>query len=523
MKSYPLLPQKRTDTMPQKSRIAMTKQNAKASVINRIITLFCNFIGRTFFIKCLASEYLGVGGMFGNVFAVLSLCELGFGEAVSQAMFKPLARNDMKEIGGLLHYYKGVYRYIAIVTFALCMAVLPFLHMLFPDVVKIENYRGVYLLFVASQMMSYYFAPKRSLVVSDQRVYVIMNVRTVCSFIVTASQILWLLSTHNYFGYLFLRILFQLIDGISVELYADKKYGISGSLRKHDLAEHRKNSIKKNTAALALHRIGGVINNSTDSILLSSRLGLSKMGVYSNYSLIINSLGSFIALAVSSASASVGNLGAEENPEKSEKILSVLTFANFYMLTNCAAVMLCVINPVISLWIGDEMCFSGVETAVIIAGFYMSYIRDPVQIFLRNYGVFESTKLMPIIRGLLNLVLSFVFVSRYGVAGVFAGTLISTLTVPFLAEPYMLFKHGFGSKCGGFIKKYVSYVVFSFIICAVSLFLSSFIRSGGFMGVILKSFTALCVTNAALISVFGRKDEFSRLWQMIMRKFSKRC
>ena len=355
--------------MPQKSRTAMTKQNAKASVINRIITLFCNFIGRTFFIKCLASEYLGVGGMFGNVFAVLSLCELGFGEAVSQAMFKPLAKNDMKEIGGLLHYYKRVYRYIALVNFALCMAVLPFLHRLFPDVVKIENYRAVYLLFVASQMMSYYFAPKRALVVSDQRIYVIMNVRTVCSFLVTASQILWLLSTHNYFGYLFLRILFQFIDGIVVEMYADKKYGISGSIKEYNLAEHRKASIKKNTAALSLHRIGGVINNSTDSILLSSRLGLSRMGVYSNYSLIINSLGSFIALAVSSASASVGNLGAEENREKSEKILSVLTFANFYMLTNCAAVMLCVINPVISLWIGEGMCFSAVETAVIIACF----------------------------------------------------------------------------------------------------------------------------------------------------------
>ena len=500
----------------------MTKKNAKASIINRIITLLCNFIGRTVFIKCLASEYLGVGGMFGNVFAVLSLCELGFGEAVSQAMFKPLAKDDMTEIKGLLRYYKRVYRYISLVTLALCAAVLPCLHRLFPDVAKIENYRAVYLLFVASQMMSYHFAPKRSLVVSDQRMYVIMNVRTVCSFFVTASQILWLLSTHNYFGYLFLRILFQLIDGIAVEIYANKEYGISGSLKRYDIEEHKKSSIKKNTAALALHRIGGVINNSTDSILLSSRLGLSRMGVYSNYSLIINSLGSFIALAVSSASASVGNLGAEENAGKSEKILSVLTFANFYMLTNCAAVMLCVINPVISLWIGEGMCFSDVETSVIIACFYMSYIRDPVQIFLRNYGVFESTKLMPVIRGFLNLVLSFIFVSRYGVTGVFAGTLISTLAVPFLTEPYMLFKHGFGSKCSRFVKKYAGYVVSSFIICAVSLFLSSFIKSGGIAGIIFKSFVALAFTNTALIAVFGRKDEFSRLWQMIMRKFSKR-
>ena len=76
----------------------MTKLNAKASVINRIITLVSNFICRTVFIKCLSAEYLGVGGMFGNVFAVISLIELGFGEAVSQAMFKPVAHENHGEI-----------------------------------------------------------------------------------------------------------------------------------------------------------------------------------------------------------------------------------------------------------------------------------------------------------------------------------------------------------------------------------------------------------------------------------------
>ena len=505
--------------MPNRTRTAMTKLNAKASVVNRIITLVCNFLCRTVFIKCLSAEYLGVGGMFGNVFAVISLIELGFGEAVSQAMFKPLASDNMREVRGLVRYFTVVYRYISLISFVASMAVMPFLPKLFPDIVKIENYRIVFSLFIVSQSMSFHFAPKRSLVVSDQRMYVVMNTRSITSVLVTVSQITWLIFTKNYLGYLFLRILFQLVDSIIVEIYANKKYELSGTLKYYGIDDSLKNKIKGNTSALALHRIGGVINNSTDSILLSSVLGLSHMGVFSNYSLIVNSIGSFIALAISSAAASVGNLGAEENSVKSEKILEKLTFANFYLLTNCACLLLCVINPVIEIWIGKDMCFGNVETAVIITCFYMSYIRDPVQIFLRNYGVFRSTRFIPVIRGVLNLALSYIFVKKYGVAGVFAGTLISTLLVPFLSEPYLLFKHGFGTDCRNFLKKYVGYVMSSAVICTLGVIMNSFVYADGVYGIVLRSFVSLGVTNVVLIAMYGRNGVISHMVHEIAKNF----
>lgn len=503
--SYLVIYYKRTDSMPLKSRTAMTKLNAKSSTVNRIITLICNFLCRTVFIKRLSSEYLGVGGMFGNVFAVISLCEFGFGEAVSQAMYEPLSEGNDSKIKGIIRYFSTVYRYVALISTTASLAVMPFLPKLFPDVVRIENYRAVYGLFIISQLLSYRFAPGRSLVISDQRMYVVMNARSFTSVLVTLSQIAWLTYTDNYLGYLFLRILFQMIDGIAVELYADKKYGLSGSLKNYGVEDSFKKRIKSNTAALMLHRIGGVINNSTDSILLSSVLGLSHMGVFSNYSLIINSIGSFIALAVSSASASVGNLGVEENSAKSEKILDTLTFANFFMMTNCACVLLCIINPVIEMWIGREMCFNNGETAVIIACFYMSYIRDPIQIFLRNYGVFRSTRFVPLARGLLNLVLSYIFVKNYGVAGVFAGTLISTLAVPFLSEPYMLFKHGFGCDCRDFVKRYVGYVITSVCIGGVCFFTCSFVECGGITEIAVKSILSLVITNTVIVMIYGKR------------------
>lgn len=501
------------------SRTHMTKLNAKVSTLNRIVTLLCNFICRSVFIQTLGSEYLGVGGMFGNVFSIISLCELGFGEAASQAMYKPLAQGNSAEIHGILRYYTKVYRYISLITVTLSMAFMPFLPYAFPDIVKISNYRAVYLLFVIHQMLTFCFAPKRSLVMSDQRMYVIMTSRTITVLLVSAAQILCLLYTGNYLLYIFLRIFFLAVDGAAVEAYANKKYKLTNEKR-FVLSGKTKSNINNNTKLLFIHRIGGVINNSTDSILLSSCLGLSHMGIFSNYSLIINSLGSFISLAVNAATASVGNLGTDENAAKSEQILTRLCFANFYMMTNCTSLLLCLINPAISLWIGKEMCFSMAETAVIIACFYMSYIRDPVQIFLRSYGVFKSTRYILLIRGLLNLFISYMLVKSYGVAGVFAGTLISTVAVPFVSEPYMLFKHGFGTDFKNFMRKYLGYILSSLMICSICLIATATlgIDSGSIVSIFTKGILVLVFTNILLIVFYARTDEFKSLIKIVLKK-----
>ena len=502
------------------SRTAMTKLNTTFSLINRIITIICNFVCRSFFIKVLGGEYLGAGGMFGNVFSVLSLFELGFGEAASQAMYKPLAKGDMLQVKNIVKYYAKVYRYISLITLALSFAVMPYLAFFFPDIIKISNYKEVYLLFVIHQMLSFYFAPKRALVMCDQRMYIVMLIRTISCVCVTISQIICLLYTGSYLGFIFLRILFLALDGITIEIYADKKYDLKDLHTIKEAHESIKKLIKGNTLSLAVHRIGGVINNSTDSILLSSYLGLSQMGIYSNYSLIINSLGSFVCLAINAASASVGNLGASESTDKSVSILKKMCFANFFLLTNCASLLICLINPLILLWLGKDMCFSLPESIIIIACFYMSYIRDPVQIFLNAYGVFKSTKYLYLFRGLANLAISFMLVRRFGVVGVFAGTLISTVACVFFTEPYMLYKNGFGIKYRGFLKKYVGYVISSVVICTLSYILTANIPGYTILSLMLKGACVTVITNILLFALYGKTKELHEL--LVTFKITKR-
>ncbi|MCR5353514.1 MAG: hypothetical protein K6D98_04345, partial [Clostridiales bacterium] len=147
----------------------MTKLNANVSLINRTVFMACNLVSRTYFVRLLGNRYLGIGGMLGNVFSVLSLFELGFGEAASQTLYKPLSEHNEPEIKAVISYFSGVYKYIAAVTFALSMAFMPFLARVFPDISNIEDYKAIYLLFVFHQTQNFFFAPKRALVICDQR------------------------------------------------------------------------------------------------------------------------------------------------------------------------------------------------------------------------------------------------------------------------------------------------------------------------------------------------------------------
>ena len=60
--------------------------------------------------------------------------------------------------------------------------------------------------------------------------------------------------------------------------------------------------------ALIFHKIGTVIVNGTDNILISMFFGVVTVGLYSNYFTVINAINVLFGQAITSLTASIGNL-----------------------------------------------------------------------------------------------------------------------------------------------------------------------------------------------------------------------
>ena len=96
------------------TRTTNSIKNILYSWFNQIINIVLAFVSRTVFLRCLSVDYLGIQGLFGDILAMLSLADLGFGTAMTFSMYNPLAEKDYDRLAGLTQFYKKVYNVIAI-------------------------------------------------------------------------------------------------------------------------------------------------------------------------------------------------------------------------------------------------------------------------------------------------------------------------------------------------------------------------------------------------------------------------
>ena len=497
-----------------KSRTRMSQRNLAVNVIGRIVTMITSFVGRSVFVTALGSQYLGLGGFFGNIFSVISLCELGICASIVQSLYKPLAREDEYEVSAIVKFYSHMCKIIALVTTILSLAVLPFLS----GFVKAEIDKSVvvpaYLLFVIHSAVSYILSPKCSLVACDQRMYVVTAIRSLLSVFALAMQCAVLVFTGNYVLYLVSRILFLTLEDIIINMYADKKYPCLTI--KARVTDEYKKRVFTNVKALVWHKAGGVITRSTDSLLLTYFVGLSGVGKYSNYALVIGTIGAFFDVAMNAVSASVGNLGASDRGRKSENVMRKMYFLNFWLLTVGTCVTACTLNPLIELWLGREMLFSNIEMLVIVSSFYFSCIRDPVQIFVSTYGLFRESRFIPVLRALANILLSVFFVGKIGIAGVFLGTALSTVAVPLYFEVSVLYKYGFSASPRRFLGEMLCYIATS-LLCTAVCFAATYNMHTSVTGLFMRALCSFCMSNVIIFVLYCDSEYFESAKRLVKR------
>ncbi len=157
--------------MATRSRTQNSILNIATGLGGYVINTVLGFVCRIVFIRCLTAEYLGISGLFTNILTMLSLAELGIGNAIVFALYKPLAIKDESKIASLMRYYAKAYRIIGIIVaiFGLCM--IPFLGVVIKDPPNIkENLYVIYLIYLFNTSSSYFFSYKSSLIMADQKI-----------------------------------------------------------------------------------------------------------------------------------------------------------------------------------------------------------------------------------------------------------------------------------------------------------------------------------------------------------------
>ena len=505
------------------SRTGNVIRNSIFGVISKIGVLVLEFVCRTIFIRVLATEYLGLNGLFTNILTILSFAEMGLGNAIIYNMYKPIANKDNKEVSQLLKLYKKCYNYISLFIFVVGVLCIPFLPKLIgktPDIK--ESIILIYILFLLQSITSYFLTYRRSLISANQKEYICSNADLLGEFIASVLKIFVLLALKNYILFLIIRISRNLISNGYLYLKSKRMYPEINEKKVEDLPKEKTKTIFNNVKSLILYKFSSTINSGTDNIIITKLINLTTVGIASNYATLLSAANQILQKVMISFTAGIGNLNAKDSVENREKVFNSLTFVVTWIYGFCAVMLVVFLNPFVKLWIGDKFLLSVPVVLALALEFYICGIQYAGYNFAITTGLFKKAKWGALTSALLNIVLSILFGLKWGIFGIFLATGISRLCAQTWLDPYLVFKYEFKKSSKLYFLKMFRNFMLICINIVICYYLVSLISIDSFLTLLICVILCAIVSNIIFIIEFYPTWEFKDFKERIKDFISKK-
>lgn len=496
--------------------------NFLSGVGSTLISNLLTFISRTIFIQILGSSYLGVNGLLTNVLSMLSLAELGIGTAINFSLYKPLAEKDDEKIATLMAFYKKAYQIIGLLVFVVGLVLMIFLDVFIKDPGDVKHIKLIFLIYLVNTSYSYFMTYKVTLLTADQKGYLLTKVNIFFNFITVIAQIIVLIFTRNYILYLLSNMLILFLQRLYINNKITKLYPVLEIKATNKLPKEELAIIIKNVKAMMFHKLGDYCINGTDNIIISTFINISVVGIYSNYNMVITMVNGFIVLFFNSITASMGHLIATESDERKLEIFQIINFIGFWLFGFATIAFYNLLNPFIELWLGKEYVISQHILVIVLLNYYLTGMRVPVHTVKAAAGLYDEDKYTPLIQSVVNLSVSIILVQKWGLAGVFMGTLVSSIVLPCWQRPYIIYKHVFKKSPKEYYTNYLIY--FSIVILTtlgISVGLNTYLKEITYISFLIRMVICIIVPNIIFVLLFAKTVEFQYLFSM-MKKMIRR-
>lgn len=494
--------------MNNQARTHSSLKNLSYLMVGQILGISVSFIARIVFVRTLSVEYLGLDGLFTNIITILSLVELGIGPALVFSLYKPIAENNIELIKSLLKLYQKAYLVIGTLIILLGITVAPFIHYFIKDMPAIPYIHFIFILFVLNSAVTYFYSYKRSLIIADQRKYIDATYRYGGFILLNIVQCIVLITWKNFILFVICQLILNIVENILASRTADKLYPFLKSKKVARLNKAFIKGIYKNVKAMAMHRMGNVVVLSTDNILISSFVGLVAVGLYSNYRLILTALNIVLMQFFEAVKSSVGNFGVTESKARTTEVFKKIYFMNFWLYGFASVGILCTINPLIELWLGEKFIFSMEIVLLIVIHFFLDGMRRASLTFRDALGLYWYDRYKPVAESLINLIGSIMLLKIMGIGGIFLGTIISIVTTCFWVEPYVLYKHGFQISSKAYFIAYAKYLLTTVTAAMISYGFCELLPETNVLVLVTKITISIVVTNLIFFIMFRKSEEF---------------
>lgn len=500
-------------------RIEKTLKNSIYALGAYLFTAALTLLIRKVFLQTLPLDLLGYEGLFGNVFAIISLAELGIESLILYRLFPAFARNDKEEINHIVAVYKTLYKYIGLTVLALGILLIPFLHL----IIRQEgiDWSYVYLIYgiqLAGTLCTYFLAYKRIVYNVSQQEYECTKTDTAVSTIFNFAKLAVLLLLKSYTLYLLCGLMAGLISNIIISRKVDRKFGFLNLKEKVTLADIKKLDLGKELKCSTIQKVCFAIYGSTDNVLVTYLFGLDMTGLLSNYILIYTYVTNFLTRLIRPFQMSIGNFIYSNDIEQGRR-----TFRMFDFISFCLACYICtcyynLFNPSITLFFGEKYLLSTGFVAAFVANQYIMWNHQFLTYYRNSFGKYELDTLPFFIAAVLNIVLSIVLGKWMGIAGVMIGTVVGHMGI-WIGRTKVVFSEYL--KTG--LAEYIGRQLIRAAVCFGLLSLTGLCcknLAADIGGMILRILICAALCSAVLLVLFFRTEEMKDVFRYMKTTLS---
>lgn len=500
-------------------RVKSTLYNSIVAVLSYIALAVLGIVLRKFFLQYLPTEYLGYEGLFSNIFAILSVADLGINGIILYRMYPAINRNDEQELQKLMSVYKFLYRIVGTGVAIIGVAIIPLLKVIIPD--NQLNWSYVYLVYLLQliiSLCSYFLAYKRVMFIATMQEAVATKIETSATFISTVIKIAIILITRNYILYIVIGVLNNIAMNAVIAYRANVKYPyIKKSIKvtKGDISSLGLGHDLKNNL---FQKLSIAIYGGTDSILISMLLGINYVGLLSNYILISGYVSNFLTKLLNPFQVAIGNFVHDEKAEKKEAMFNMFDRLGFFMAVFVSTCFFALFEPFIGIIYGEKYLLGTMYVLMFAINQYITYNHKFLYFYRSAFGKFEVDKWYAFVAAVLNIVASVILAKYMGIAGIMLGTVIGHIGF-WIGRAKVVFEE----YLPGLAPKYIFRQLMNIVIWGIefggTFYICSFLPNG-WLWIVIRVLICLIVPNLLNVLIFMKTKDMKMILEYVKKSKS---
>lgn len=497
-------------------RIKSTIKNGIYALVSYGTLAVLALLVRKVFLISLPMEFLGYEGLFGNVFALLALADLGIESVILYRMFPAFANNDETEINRLMSIYKILYGFVGALILLIGLTLTPFLkYIITGNKLSWDYVYVIYFVQLVSTLCTYFLAYKRLMFTVSQQEYICTKVDTVTSIVFNFIKILILVIFKNYILYLLCNLAINLISNIIISIKVKKEFSFLSDHTKVTYKELKEMGVSNDIKHNLVQKVCGTIYGGTDNIVISALLGIGQVGLLANYTLIQGYVTNFITKILKPFQMSIGNYIYSNDKNKGLRMFRMFDLISFFFACTISVCYLCLFNPFITLWLGGRYLLQYEFVFAFAANQYILWNHQFLTFYRYSFGKFELDKIPIAFAAIVNVVLSIILSKPFGVAGVMLGTAVGQVGF-WIGRVIVVYSEYIAES----ILKYAVRQIIRLLICGIEMIFCYVICNHlplSLIGIALRIILCVFITTVVNFLLFFKSSEMKSIMEYLKK------